>query len=221
MIDGPRPKVGEEYEYSFWTEDPDGDNISYYVEWGDGKSDGWSYYIESGHPIYFGHKWEEIPEFIRAKAKDTYEVESEWSYWIIRDKSSNLELNNIEDCDCKTLEKYNPIIVKHLLNKVRFFTIILLSRFEHIPEVKENCNTILDILNSYNPLSIGQVICDIALGIYLEMSSMFTRMWEFQEYILENYIIFGIIYTGLLYTSCLPLWTIHYFIGNFIIIFCS
>ena len=223
MIDGPTsPKVGEEYTWTFWTEDPDGDNVSYYVEWGDGNNTGWSYYVESGQEICFAHKWEDkIPKYLRAKAKDTYESESNWTYIILRDKSTNLELNNIEDCDCQELDRINPYLVKHLMTRLEFAINNLLLKFGHIPEVKKSCYNIFDILNSYNPLSIGQVICAIALGIYLEMSSMFTRMWEFQEYILENYLIFGIIYTGLLYISCLPLWTIHYFIGNFIIIFCT
>jgi hypothetical protein len=131
------------------------------------------------------------------------------------------KVEEVEDCDCQENEKYNPIMIKLLLNKVKVFTNIIMSRYGHIPKVKESCYNIFDILNSYNPLSIGQVICAIALGIYLEMSSMFTRMWEFQEYLIKNYLIFGVIYTGLLYISCLPLWTIHYFIGNFIIIYCS
>jgi hypothetical protein len=121
MIDGPTsPKVGEEYTWTFCSEDPDGDNVSYYVEWGDGNSSGWSYYVESGQPMCFSHKWEDkIPKYLRVKARDIYEVESDWSYAWFRDKSSNLELNNVEDCDCQEIDRYNPYMVKLLLNNFK------------------------------------------------------------------------------------------------------
>jgi len=136
-------------------------------------------------------------------------------------KSSNLGLNNVEDCNCQEVDKYNPFTVKLLLNNVKFVTNFLLSRFEHVPEVKENCYNIFDILDSYNPLSIVQVICAIAIGIYLEISSIFKRLWEFQEYLIENHPIFGIIYAGLLYISLLPIMTMQYFLERFILIYCS
>ena len=107
-IDGPTsPKVGEEYTWTFYSEDPEVDNISYYVEWGDGNSSGWSYYVESGQQMCFSHKWEEkIPKYLRVKAKDIYEAESDWSYAWFRDKSGNIEYNNENDI----LDDYKEII---------------------------------------------------------------------------------------------------------------
>jgi hypothetical protein len=216
-IEGPsHGKPGDTLTYTFNSENPDGDDVRFHINWGDKKEE-WTTYVPSGTDKRVSHIWDTQGTFtITAYAVDE---NGDWSYpstfnvAIPRDKQ--------EDCDCQETDKINPVIVKHLFNKLKVATNNLLSKFGHIPEVKESCYNIFDILNSYNPFSIGQVICAIALGIYLEMSSMFTRMWEFQEYILENYLIFGIIYTGLLYLSCLPLWTIHYFIGSFIIIYCS
>ena len=51
-IDDPfEPEVGVTYTYRFISEDPEGDNVSYYVEWGDDSSDGWTSYIPSGQPV--------------------------------------------------------------------------------------------------------------------------------------------------------------------------
>ena len=134
------------------------------------------------------------------------------------------EYNNIdkvEDCDCQEIDSKNLVRVKLLLSRLKVSANILLLRYGHMPEVKEKCQELLNGINSFNPLSGPPVICAIAIGIYLEISSIFTSMWEFQEYILEKYPILGVIYAGLLYISLLPIMTIHYFIERFIIIYCS
>ena len=223
-IDGPvKVKLGVEYDWTFWSVDPQHDDISYFIEWGDGTSYDWADYYPSGAVLTFYHTYEEKkPEFIRAKVKDyPYGDESNWSYFYFRDKSSNLELNNAEDCDCQEIDSKNLVRVKLLLSRLKVSANILLLRYGHMPEVKEKCQELLNGINSFNPLSGPPVICAIAIGIYLEISSIFTSMWEFQEYILEKYPILGVIYAGLLYISLLPIMTIHYFIERFIIIYCS
>jgi len=41
-IDGPaRGKAGTEYDYDFHTIDPEGENVYYYIEWGDGSIEDW------------------------------------------------------------------------------------------------------------------------------------------------------------------------------------
>ena len=74
--------AGEPITICFWTDDPEGHDVSYYVEWGDGTSDGWTYYYPSGLEIAMSHTWDEIDEnnVIRCKAKDIYNKESEWGY---------------------------------------------------------------------------------------------------------------------------------------------
>ena len=72
--------VGRRYEYKLTVEDPDGDNVSYYIEWGDGTSDGWTDYQKSGVPISLDHAWNTPDYFeIRCKAKDVYGAEGNWS----------------------------------------------------------------------------------------------------------------------------------------------
>jgi len=55
-IAGPRPKVGMNLLYTLNAVDPEDDNVSYLIEWGDGTSDGWTDYSPSGTDRTFVHK---------------------------------------------------------------------------------------------------------------------------------------------------------------------
>jgi len=71
-------KVGEENEYTFSAKDPEEQNVSYRIEWGDGTDSGWLDYVESETEIKLNHTWEDKGNFeIRCKAKDIYGAESE------------------------------------------------------------------------------------------------------------------------------------------------
>jgi len=80
-ISGPtNGKAGEEYDYTFVTTDPDGDNVSYWIEWGDNNNTGWIGPYNSGEEVTLGHTWSNQGTYnITAKAKDIYDAESEWS----------------------------------------------------------------------------------------------------------------------------------------------
>ena len=79
-------KVGISYVFAFVTTDPDGDNVSYAVDWGDGIVTGWVGPYTSGQEIRFAHTWaEKGTVYIKAKAKDLpYEDESNWTIHPIR-----------------------------------------------------------------------------------------------------------------------------------------
>jgi len=80
-IDGPKfGRSGQEYEYLFSTEDPDGDDNFYlYVDWGDGSVEEWIGPYESGDEVSLNHVWENNNKYtIQVKAKDTNDKESEW-----------------------------------------------------------------------------------------------------------------------------------------------
>lgn len=69
----------KEYNYIFFTTEPTGDDISYYVDWGDGTFTDWTDFVPSGTSITLTHTWEKIGTYsIRAKAKDTAGAESDW-----------------------------------------------------------------------------------------------------------------------------------------------
>ena len=72
-------KVGTDYTYIFTSIDIDGDQVFYYIDWGDGNSSGWIGPYESGEDITDKHMWSEGGTYtIRAKAKDIYDHESNW-----------------------------------------------------------------------------------------------------------------------------------------------
>jgi hypothetical protein len=73
-------KAGTAYSYTFIATDPDDDEVSYYIEWGDGEITDWTTPQASGLPGYSeSHIWDiEDSYTIRAKAKDTIGLESDW-----------------------------------------------------------------------------------------------------------------------------------------------
>jgi hypothetical protein len=72
--------VGEEINYSFVSEDYDGDKIFYYVDWGDGTFDDWFGPFKSGEEVYASHIWVAMGTYnIKSKAKDIYNDEGDWS----------------------------------------------------------------------------------------------------------------------------------------------
>ena len=79
-ITGPtNGKAGVEYEYTFVTTDPDGDNVNYIIDWcscGDTVTVG---PYTSGGEVKLSHIWSEQGTYtIIAKAKDINEAESNW-----------------------------------------------------------------------------------------------------------------------------------------------
>ena len=67
---------GEELQYTFVTTDPNGDDVYYYIEWGDGINTGWIGPYSSGEDVTESHSWSSKGSYtISAKAKDTDENE--------------------------------------------------------------------------------------------------------------------------------------------------
>ncbi len=79
-IDGPSyGYIGEEYNYSISAIDPQDENVSYYVEWGDGEIEDWIGPFASGTEITLSHIWlEEGVYTIKTKAKDINDLEGPW-----------------------------------------------------------------------------------------------------------------------------------------------
>jgi CubicO group peptidase (beta-lactamase class C family) len=107
-IDGPiSGKPRTEYTYTAITSDPDGDNVSYFFDWGDLTNSGWTEYIPSGTPVSLNHSWllrGKTPVslnhswllrgnyIIKVKAKDENGMESDWGTFqvtIPRNKAIN------------------------------------------------------------------------------------------------------------------------------------
>jgi outer membrane protein assembly factor BamB len=79
IIDGSTEgEAGVEYDYTFVSTDPNGDNLSYLIEWGDGIEIAIGPYL-SGEEAMASHSWERGTYTIRAKAVDSFGAESNWS----------------------------------------------------------------------------------------------------------------------------------------------
>jgi len=73
-------EVGTEYTYITSTTDPDGDNISYMFDWGDGTFSAWIGPINNGDIASTKKTWDTKGTYeVRVVAKDTHGVYSVWS----------------------------------------------------------------------------------------------------------------------------------------------
>jgi len=79
--EGPDEGVTDvEYKFTAVTSDPEGDDVYYYIEWGDDTNSGWIGPYESGEPGEAFHAWSDPGDYdIRVKAKDVYGEVSNWS----------------------------------------------------------------------------------------------------------------------------------------------
>jgi len=73
-------KASKEYQYNFVSVDQEGDDVYYYIDWGDNETEDWLGPYESGQSIDVAHTWDEEGFFvIKAKAKDINGAESDWA----------------------------------------------------------------------------------------------------------------------------------------------
>jgi hypothetical protein len=73
-------KAKEEYEYTINGVDPDGFDVSYFVDWGDGTDSGWTNFVASGTDVKLKHTWDKKDDYtIKCKVKDLAESESDWT----------------------------------------------------------------------------------------------------------------------------------------------
>jgi hypothetical protein len=72
--------IRKEQTYTTSTTDPDGDELFYLFEWGDGEYSGWVGPYGSGETAQASHQWQKKGDYeIRVKAKDDHGVQSDWS----------------------------------------------------------------------------------------------------------------------------------------------
>jgi hypothetical protein len=72
-------KVGQRVTYSFNATDPDGDDIYYFINWGDQTNSSWLGPYSSSTAINVSHSWNKKGTYIiKGKAKDIYGNESDW-----------------------------------------------------------------------------------------------------------------------------------------------
>ena len=77
-------KKDVQYEYTFSSTDPEGQDVSFNVEWGDGSGTGWIGPYASGAPATANHTWTTKDKFIiRCQAKDIYGAVSGWTEYSV------------------------------------------------------------------------------------------------------------------------------------------
>jgi hypothetical protein len=85
VITGPAEGTpGVSYLYNIVTTDPQGQEIRYWIDWGDNTSSGWLGPYVSGTEIHVNHAWSAEGDYtIRAKAKDIMDMEGEWGNFTV------------------------------------------------------------------------------------------------------------------------------------------
>jgi hypothetical protein len=72
-------KVGVSYSYTVVTTDPDSDDVSYFIDWGDTTNSSWIGPYASGETRTISHTFTEKGTYtIKVKARDVYNTESSW-----------------------------------------------------------------------------------------------------------------------------------------------
>jgi hypothetical protein len=79
-VTGPKSgKPNTDYTFEFVTTDPNGDDIYYYVDWGDGDTEDWDGPYSSGELSSASHKWSKKGVYnIKVKARDVHGAEGPW-----------------------------------------------------------------------------------------------------------------------------------------------
>jgi len=97
--------------YTAVSTDPDGHNVRYLFDWGDGKTS-YSQYVESGETGSASHRWDSQGNYqIKVKAEDQYGEESEWSDPIaISVPKNKIYRFNLLDLLQRNKEFYEPFI---------------------------------------------------------------------------------------------------------------
>jgi hypothetical protein len=87
-------KVGKELTFTFHAYDPDGDDIRYFIKWGDNNTE-WTKYFPSCTNVTIKHTWDKMGDYvISAKAEDIHGAESPWgSLEITMPKTKQLAFN--------------------------------------------------------------------------------------------------------------------------------
>ncbi len=118
IIDGPTSgKQGTYYNFTFNSVDPDGEDVYYYIKWGDNSEEDWNGPHPSGVDFEIAHSFPFKKTFtIEAKAKDISDAESNWTYFDVEIPRTRATFNLLFPW---FLERF-PILEK-LLTLIRVF----------------------------------------------------------------------------------------------------
>ena len=114
-IDGPaNGDPGTEYDYIFNAVDPDGDDVRYYITWGDGLTD-WTDFGASGTDVIESHAWDSAGTYtITAYAEDSNGMAGPESTYVVTMPRGIISINTMF---LRLLEKFPNAfpLIRHLL----------------------------------------------------------------------------------------------------------
>jgi hypothetical protein len=71
---------GTSYSFTATATDPNGNQISFQFDWGDGTQSDWSSFVDSGGSATMSHSWSDKSSYyVRVRVKDSYNDSSDWS----------------------------------------------------------------------------------------------------------------------------------------------
>jgi len=92
----PSCKVGESCDFSAQSDDPNGDGIRYFFDWGDGTNSGWTEHLNSGSKVYKSHTYSSKGLYkVKVKVEDIDKMQSESIYTVTitsKSREKNLEI---------------------------------------------------------------------------------------------------------------------------------
>jgi hypothetical protein len=185
-IDGPTNwPPGIEICFIFSSFDPNYDNVSYFIDWGDGIFEE-TYYFQHNTPIEVCHTYEEKETYLlRARAKDIYGYEGDWSTFYIP--------INKDDCDtCQKPSKRHIDRLINLIDRLEKYNnqLSVLSKFN--PEFEEKYQDFSEkILQLLNLIGSGN-ICDL-LGVTIILLLSIIGISFSKELIIFELILDGIL----------------------------
>lgn len=88
--------AGEEYEYTFVTEDPDDYDVLHYIKWGDDTFEDWFGPFKSGRTVTMSHNWSTKGRYIiKARAKTINGLMGSWGEFEVLIPRSSISFNSL------------------------------------------------------------------------------------------------------------------------------
>jgi hypothetical protein len=118
-INGPTEgKPGVVYNFTIISTDPEGNDILYFIDWGDGQYEDWIGPYLSGEELKISHSWSEQNTYIiQVKAKDINGAESGWGTHEIKIPRTRLiSMFNLQNLIERFLDLF-PIFYRFIINK--------------------------------------------------------------------------------------------------------
>lgn len=108
--------------YNFTAIDPEGNDLYYYIDWGDGSSEEWIGPFMSGETISVKHRWDDSGDYkIRAKTKDVFNDESSWSTIEIQLSKTKISLNQPLNIIFNLIKERFPMIFTILTSVLNYY----------------------------------------------------------------------------------------------------